>query len=156
MTRRGGAKPGRGFFGIGIIHGKSQPNLGTLWRSAHSFGADLLFTVGARYTPQASDTTKAWRHVPLFNFTDVDDLVAHLPFACRLIGVELCDGAHALPTYKHPETACYLLGAEDHGLSPATLGRCHERIVVPAAARCLNVATAGSIVLYDRAVKVAA
>ena len=56
----------------------------------------------------------------------------------------------ALPAFAHPRRCVYVLGAEDHGLSPAQRAACHRLIVVPGAAHCLNVATAGSIVLYDR------
>ena len=146
----------RGFCWIGVVHGKSPQNIGTLWRSAHGFGAAGIFTVGQRYPMQASDTTKAWRHVPLLHFPTIRDLIDHLPHACRLVGVEIAPKAHTLTNYVHPESACYLLGAEDHGLSPTDLARCHDLVQVPHAARCLNVATAGSILLYDRAVKATA
>lgn len=140
----------RGFCGIGIFHTKTPANVGTLWRSAHGFGADFLFTVGRRYQREASDTTKAWKHVPLYHYLDMADLKAHLPFECRLVGIEYDEDARPLPSYVHPERACYILGAEDGGLSPEAVRACHDLIVVPGAARCLNVATAGSIVLYDR------
>lgn len=39
----------RGYFGIGIYHTKNVLNVGTLWRSAHNFGASFIFTVGMRY-----------------------------------------------------------------------------------------------------------
>lgn len=143
----------RGFFGIGIFHTKSPQNVGTLWRSAHNFGAAFAFTVGKRYQREASDTTKAWRHVPLYHYLDLDDLIEHLPLDCRLVGVELDNRAHSLGGFVHPERACYLLGAEDHGLNPETLRRCHSLVYVPGAERCLNVSVAGSIVLYDRQAK---
>ena len=50
---------------------------------------------------------------------------------------------------EHPERAAYLLGAEDHGLSPAVLAMCHRIVVLPGR-HCLNVAVAGSLILYDR------
>lgn len=31
----------RGYYGIGIYHPKTTENVGTLWRSAHNFGADF-------------------------------------------------------------------------------------------------------------------
>eukprot|EP01047_Picozoa_sp_COSAG01_P129466 COSAG01_NODE_58919_length_303_cov_0.759804_1_plen_52_part_10 len=40
------AASGDGFFGIGIVHGKSRANQGTLWRSAYQLGAAFTFTVG--------------------------------------------------------------------------------------------------------------
>ena len=37
------------FYGIGIVNTKTEANIGTLWRSAHAFGASFIFTVGRRY-----------------------------------------------------------------------------------------------------------
>jgi tRNA G18 (ribose-2'-O)-methylase SpoU len=139
----------RGYFGIGIEGSKTPVNVGTLWRSAGILGASFIFTVGHRYPKQASDTIKAWRHIPLWTFADLDDLAAHVPMDCELIGVELDDRARLLRDFKHPERACYLLGAEDHGLSAAALHRC-KRVVRLPGDYSLNVAVAGSIVVYDR------
>ncbi len=144
----------RGFFAVGVYHPKHAVNIGTLWRTAHAFGAALLFTVGARYDRQSSDTTKAWRHVPLIEYPDIDALVDGLPYSCPLVGVELHDAATPLGRFEHPERAAYLLGAEDHGLPPSILARCHHLVVLPGE-YCLNVATAGSIVAYDRIAKAA-
>jgi len=141
----------RGYFGVGVWHAKNAENIGTLWRSAHNFGAAFIFTVGRRYKQQASDTTKAWRHVPLLHFEDIEALIAGLPFSCRLVGIELDDRAKPLAAYHHPERAVYLLGAEDHGLSEEMRRRCHDLIVIEGAERCLNVAVAGSLVMYQRA-----
>lgn len=142
----------RGFCAIGIEHSKTPVNVGTLWRSAANMGAAFIFTVGGRYPHQRSDTLKAWRHVPLFDFESVGDLTEHLPFDCRLVGVELVPTAKPLPAFKHPERACYLLGAEDRGLSDDALAVCDHLTEIPST-RCLNVAVAGSIVLYDRTAK---
>ena len=139
----------RGYFGIGVFKSKSHINIGTLWRSANIFGADFIFTVGQRYSKQHSDTYKTPRHVPLFFFKDIDDLIDHLPDSCPLVGVEMDDRAKNLWTYRHKERACYILGAEDHGLNEDVLNRCHYLIKLPGE-RSLNVATAGSIVMYHR------
>jgi tRNA(Leu) C34 or U34 (ribose-2'-O)-methylase TrmL len=145
----GSSKADRGFCGIGVFHPKTSINVGTLWRSAHVLGADFIFTVGRRYERQSSDTTKAWKHLPLFNFESMDDLHEHLPYGCPLVGVELDPRAVPLSGFKHPERACYVLGAEDHGLSLDALERCHAVIQLPGT-YCLNVAVAGSIVLHHR------
>lgn len=142
----------RGFFAIGIEHGKTLPNLGTLWRSANLFGAAFIFTVGARYRAQASDTLKTPRHVPLVSYRDIADLVEHLPYSCPLVGVELDPSAHAIGAYKHPERACYLLGAEDHGLTKSAQAACHQLVRLPGRFS-MNVAVAGSIVMFDRDTK---
>lgn len=139
----------RGFCGIGVWHPKTPINVGTLWRTAHAFDVAWLFTVGRRYTQQSSDTTKAWRHVPLVHYADLDDVIAHLPLSTQLVGVELAKTATSIRTFPHPERACYLLGAEDYGLTPTILERCHHVVQLPGR-YCLNVAIAGSLVLYDR------
>ena len=61
------ARDANGFFGIGIVTGKTQANLGTLWRSAFMLGAAYIFTVGSRNAwEKAADTYKAWRRLPAF------------------------------------------------------------------------------------------
>lgn len=142
----------RGYFGIGVWKAKFAVNTGTLWRSAFALGADFVFTVGRRFDRQAGDTPRTWRHVPMFSFVDIDDLVAHLPYSCPLVGVELHERARPLGNFIHPQRACYLLGAEDHGLSPDILARCHQLVQIPSSV-CLNVATAGAIIMYDRSNK---
>jgi tRNA G18 (ribose-2'-O)-methylase SpoU len=142
-----------GYCGIGIFHSKSTVNVGTLWRSAYNFDIDFIFTVGRRYDRQPSDTLNTPKHIPLFRYRDLSDLIAHLPFGCTLVGVELHENAQMLPFFTHPKQACYLLGAEDFGLSKEALEKCHKLVQIPHAFNCLNVATAGSIVLYDRGVK---
>jgi tRNA G18 (ribose-2'-O)-methylase SpoU len=145
----------RGYFGIGIWHAKTENNVGTLWRSAYLLGASFVFTVGRRYRKQASDTATTWRHIPLFHFEDVDALIRHMPYSCPLVGVELDPRAHPVTRFIHPERACYLLGAEDHGLSPDVRNRCHALVQLPGEFS-MNVAAAGTIVLYDRLAKVEA
>lgn len=139
----------RGYCGIGVYHPKHEQNIGTLFRSAYNFGADFVFTVGRRYKVQASDTTKTNRHMPVFHFQTFDDLVNHLPLESRLVCVELTDDAEPLTTFQHPHQCVYLLGAEDYGL-PQRLTNKFQTIIVPGTKHCLNVATTGSIVLYDR------
>lgn len=144
----------RGYFGIGIENTKTAANVGTLWRSAHIFGAAFLFTVGRRYRQQASDTMKTPRHVPLYAYETFDEFYMHLPHGCQLIGVELDERAVPLARFTHPERCVYLLGAEDHGLSKEALATCHG-LVQLIGEHCMNVAVAGSIVMHDRATRAA-
>jgi tRNA G18 (ribose-2'-O)-methylase SpoU len=139
----------RGYFGIGIENGKTGANIGTLWRSAHLLGASFIFTIGHRYKRQASDTTKAWRHIPLYAYDTFDGFYASLPESCKLIGVEMDSKAAPLGRFVHPERCVYLLGAEDHGLSKKAMEKCHGLVVLPGD-YSMNVAVAGSLVMYDR------
>lgn len=141
-----------GYFGIGIERGKNTDNLGTLFRSAVALGASFIFTVGGRYHPQSSDTIKSWRHIPYLPYTTIADFKAHLPHECVMVGVELTDDAHPLETFTHPARCAYLLGPEDGSLSTAAQDACHQ-IVRFQSRWCLNVASAGTTVLYDRSAK---
>ena len=139
----------RGFFEIGIYRSKTSANVGTLWRSAFQMGAAGIFTVGRRYPQQASDTVKAYKHVPYREYTDFDALVEGLPYSCPLVAVEM--GGKPMQNFVHPERAMYLLGAEDHGIPPTLLARCHHVISLPSIrTQSYNVAVAGSMVMFDR------
>lgn len=142
----------RGYYGIGIYNGKNTANLGSLWRTAANFGADFIFTVGRRYQKQCSDTTKAYRHIPLYTYENYDDFVKHIPYDCRLVAIELDDEAKSLKNYSHPERCIYLLGAEDHGIPQSILQKCKDIIMIDSD-RCMNVAVTGGIVMYDRLMK---
>ena len=137
----------RGYFGIGVENLKSKVNLGTLWRSAYCLNASFIFVIGKRFERQASDTVKACRHIPLYEYKDKDEFLKHIPYDCRLIGVEIVNGSTTLSRFCHPERAIYILGPEDGSLS--FLNRCHYVISIPSKF-CLNVSVAGSIVMYDR------
>ena len=139
----------RGYFGIGVSNPKKSVNIGTLWRSASNFGAAFLFTIGLRYQQQPSDPTKADRHIPLFHFADLMDFLNHRPRGCALVGVEQSTLSTPIQRFTHPERAMYLLGAEDEGLSAEIQGLCASVIHIETP-RCLNVAVAGSIVMFHR------
>lgn len=141
----------RGYFGIGVYHPKTEMNIGTLWRSAMNFGAAFIFVIGRRYKKQPSDTTKTPLHVPLYQYKDWEEFAANIPHGCVQICVEQTGTAAELSKFTHPERAVYILGAEDHGIPPRLmLGRRTVFIDTP---MCLNVAVAGSIVMYDRQTK---
>jgi len=150
-TRQTTSSTPRGYFGIAIYGAKHDSNVGSLWRTAESYGAALLATVGRRYVHQAADTTKASRHTPLVHYTDLDDLIRHLPLDCPLIGVELDPRATPLEEFVHPERGLYLLGAEDTGLPTEVLDRCDHLVEIPTTRiSSLNVSVAGGIVTYSR------
>ena len=143
----------RGYWGIGAYHPKKAYNFGTMLRNANAFGAAFVFSIGARFPRQAADTARAWRHIPVYQYTDIDDLLAHLPHRCPLIGVEIRDAAIPLPRFTHGERACYLLGAEDYGLPEEIARRCDRLVRIPGVEYCLNMASSATIVMYDRVAK---
>jgi len=137
------------FFGIGIQNGKTPENLGVLWRTAQNMGASYIFTIGNRYAKQACDTHHAVKSLPYFHYKTFQDFYNHLPKGVRIVGVELTDGAESIENFKHPKRCVYLLGAEDHGLTNEAIQKSHFLIKLPSV-YSLNVAVAGSIVMYDR------
>ena len=141
----------RGFFGVGIWYPTNEMNVGTLWRSAFAFGAAFVFTIGRRYKKQCTDTACSTRHVPCFNYSDLEDFNRHRPLDTPLVVIELAGHAESLPAFVHPERAVYLLGSEGGGLPTSLLSK--NQVVEIPSSFCLNVAVAGSIVLYDRASK---
>lgn len=139
----------RGYFEIGVFAPKTETNIGTLWRSAYQLGAAGIFTIGRRYQRQGSDTTAAWRHVPLRHYPTFTDFLAARPFDAELIAVEM--GGKALADFSHPQRAIYLMGAEDFGLPADVLDECDRLVSLEAInTQSFNVAVAGSIVAYSR------
>lgn len=140
----------RGYFGIGV-EGITKPmNVGSLYRSAHAFGAEFVFAIAPVVDLRAvnvSDTSKTAKHLPLYEYASVEEL--QLPKGCRLVGVELLDEAIDLPSFSHPERAAYVLGPERGSLSPELLARCDMTVKIPTKF-CVNVGVAGAILMYDR------
>lgn len=154
LSRKEQSRSTTGFFGIGVYHPKTESNIGTLMRTAFLYKASFVYTIGARYRRQASDTPNTAANVPLFHFETVDDLVDHLPHAAPLVAVELDDRAVTLRQYQHHRNAVYMLGAEDAGIPEQVLAKCHEVVTIESPMPwSMNVATAGSLVIYDRFVK---
>ncbi len=151
MTR-GSDRVSRGYFGIGVERPKGSDNYGTMLRSAFCFDAAYIYTVGRRFPKQCSDTTQSWRHVPAFEYADVADWAAHIPYDAVPIGVELSDRAKPLETFTHPERAVYILGPEDGSLSREAQLVCRDVVQIDTRF-CLNVASAATVLLYDRNMK---
>ena len=147
----------RGYCAIGLDNPKSRENVGGVLRASAVFGAALVVLAGERparakrHMKAPTDPMKAWRHIPTVLVEDVFDAA---PFDCVPVAVDLVEGARELPTFTHPERALYIFGAEDATLGARILDRCTHKVVIPTVAgRCLNLAAAVNVVLYDRWVK---
>ena len=139
----------RGYFSIGV-EGISKPmNLGTLMRSAHAFGASFCFSldVSRHLRSTLADTANSFDHIPYYDWANVDEMV--LPKKCQLVGIELTKEAIELPSFRHPLRAAYILGRERGSLSDEVMARCDHIVKIPTQF-CINVAIAGSVVMYDR------
>src|SRR5882724_12176459 len=122
----------KGYFGIGVDGASKAMNVGTLFRTAHAFGAAFVFTLRAHYDRREgglSDTSDTPASVPTYHFADLESF--RLPQGCRLIGVEITDGAIELPSFRHPRQAAYVLGAEREGLSADVQSLCDYVVKIP-------------------------
>lgn len=152
MARLKQTYPSNGYFGIGIVNNHDQLNIGTLWRSAYIMGASFIFTIEGKYKKQTTDVVNAWQKIPLYHYDSIEELKKHLPYDAPLIAVELDERATDLAQFSHPNRAVYLLGNEQSGLTAEIVEQCHHIIKLPGT-YSLNVAVAGSIVMYDRVAK---
>ena len=96
----------KGYFGIGVDGVSKAMNVGTLFRTAHAFGASFVFTINAHYDRRKggqADTSDTPRSVPTHHFENLEAF--RLPLGCRLVGVEIADDAIDLPSFRHPRQA---------------------------------------------------
>lgn len=142
----------RGYACVALDNPKSAANVGAVCRAAHIYKCALIAISGQRFKRlqrNSTNTTKAERHMPILECTDVFDV---LPFDCVPIAVDLLPDAVPLPTFKHPERAFYIFGAEDATLGQSIISRCKYIIMVPTW-HCMNLSAAVNVVLYDRLAK---
>ncbi|PNW83678.1 hypothetical protein CHLRE_05g238950v5 [Chlamydomonas reinhardtii] len=140
-----------------ITHSVSKRhNIGTIVRSATAFGVKEVCLVGSRqfntFGSHGSDAHVAFRH-----FDTLAKCVQHLKEVegCRVLGVEICEGA--LPVQEHPFTGptAFLLGNEGQGMTDRQMALCDGFVYIPqhgAGTASLNVAVAASIVLHHFAI----
>lgn len=137
---------------IGLDNPKNVTNVGAVLRAAGCFGVDSVFYTGARYDRAvkfATDTKNSINNIPL---QQVDDLLVAVSVQCKIVVVELVEGAISLVNYQHPKNAYYVFGPEDSSLSQSVVDRADDVVYIPTAG-CLNLAASVNIVLYDRTVK---
>ncbi len=140
----------KGYFGIGVEGVSKAMNVGTLFRTAHAFGASFVFTINAQYRRRdggQADTSDTPGAVPTYHFAGVEEF--RLPQGCRLVGIEITDDAFELPSFRHPRQVAYLLGAEREGLSSSAQSLCDFVVRIPTRFS-VNLGVAGAIVMYDR------
>ncbi len=128
-----------------------EHNVGTLVRTAHAAAAQEVVLVGDReWNIEAAKTAQ--------DFTDVTILESETAFldhvrdrGWSLVAVELDDRAVSLFEAEYPENPCFLLGAERDGLPRSLIDAAEMVVQIPqwGLVPCLNLAVAGSIVMYD-------
>ena len=115
-------------------------NVGTLLRSADAFGAGVLLSDGCAdpFGPKALRAAMGSTfRVPL------------RPFELRNAVALVADGGDSLDTLDRYDT--FVLGSEREGLPAEVVEQCDARMSIPVqGVESLNVAMAGTIVLYER------
>ncbi len=140
----------RGYFGIGVEEISKEQNVGTIVRSAHSFGASFFFTIKPDVDVDAmrtTDTSDAFEHLPYYQYEKPQAL--KLPMECTLVGIEFVEESIELPSFRHPMRAAYIFGPEMGSLSAPVVEQCHHVVKIPMKF-CVNVGVAAAITMYDR------
>ena len=137
---------------IGLINPKSPTNVGAVMRAAGCYGVDNVYYTGTRFDRARkfhTDTKNITETIPLVG---VEDLKLTLTPQCKVVAVELIEGATSLPQFIHPNEAFYIFGPEDGSISKDVLAWCDEVVYVPTKG-CMNLAATVNVLLYDRLAK---
>lgn len=130
-------------------------NIGTLIRSADAFGLDqVIITKGSCdiYNPKAlRSTMSSIFHLPVFDSIEQESCLNYLCANNIPILVTVPDStAIDLTGFESPQKWAIVLGNEGNGVDEIWLERASYRLTIPmhGNAESLNVAMAGSIVMY--------
>ncbi len=132
-----------------LINPKSPTNVGAVMRAAGCYGVNAVYYTGQRYGHArnfVTDTKQISNSIPLEAVDTISELKKE---GIRVVGVELIDGATALPHYQHHENTLYVFGPEDGSLRKDTLKHCDDVVYIPTNG-CMNLAATANVVLYDR------
>lgn len=128
-----------------------EHNVGSLVRTAHAVAAEEVMLVGDReWNVEAARTAELYTTVT--QLADLDEFRSHLADRCfNLVAVELDERAVNLFEAEYPERPCFLLGTEIGGVPQPLLCEAAMVVQIPqwGLVPSLNLAVAGSIVLYD-------
>jgi len=72
--------------GTGVLGGKTESNVGTLWRSAFQLDAKGIFVIGSRYKKESTDVVKAVQKIPLIQYPDWNAFCAAAPYDAKWVG----------------------------------------------------------------------
>ncbi len=128
-----------------------EHNVGSLVRTAHAAAAAEVVLVGEReWNVEAAKTSELYTTVT--QLADKESFRKHLESRrWNLVAVELDSRAVNVFDAEYPERPCFLLGAEIGGVPGELLDDAELVVQIPqwGLVPSLNLAIAGSIVLYD-------
>ena len=131
-------------------------NVGSLVRTAHAAALREVILVGERdWNREAARTADLYTTVTQLPADPAVFLDHVRSRGYTLVAVELAPGAVNLFEADYPENPCFLLGAELGGVPEPLLEAARLVVRIPqwGLVPCLNVAVAGSIVVYDHLAK---
>jgi len=138
-------------FSVAAWNISKEHNVGSLIRTAHATAASEVILAGTRdWNVEAARTSELYTHL-----VHVDTESALLERVRRqgrrLVAVELDERAVSLLDAVYPEHPCFLLGAELGGVPETLLDEAELIVRIPqwGLVPSLNLAVAGSIVIYD-------
>jgi len=150
---RRGAHYRRGLRNIAIAgwNTRKEHNVGSLIRTAHAAAVREVLLIGDRdWNIPAAKTSDQFTEINFLQ--DEEDFLAHVARRdYALVAVELESRAVSLFDACYPENPCFLIGAERDGIPVSLLDKAEVIVQIPqwGLVPCLNLAVAGSIVLYD-------
>jgi len=128
-----------------------EHNVGSLVRTAHAVAAEEVILVGDReWNVEAARTSELYTELTVL--PDAGAFLAHLERHRRqLVAVELDRRAVTLFEARYPERPCFVVGAELGGIPEELLERARLVVRIPqwGLVPSLNLAVAGSVVVYD-------
>ncbi len=128
-----------------------EHNVGSLVRTAHAVAAEEVILIGGRgWNVEAARTSELYTTVT--HLDDLDGFRRHLEARqWSLVAVELDARAVNVFDAAYPERPCFVLGAELVGVPIELLDEADLVVQIPqwGLVPSLNLAVAGSIVLYD-------
>ena len=142
---------------IVLVNTKFGHNAGMVKRLAACFGVPNVHCTGRRIWDEVNEMDRVPREERIKGYDMINLFWSENPFPklhpdCVPIAVEFRPNSELLFDFKHPENATYIFGPEDGTLDRSILTRCHSFVKMDTM-ECLNLATAVSIVLYDRSLK---
>jgi TrmH family RNA methyltransferase len=133
---------------------RSERNLGSLIRTSEAIGGDGFILVGPRIDPFDPAVVRASMGA-LFRQTLIRTNECSLRnwvrrHRCRVIGASP-DGSAELHRFDYPRPTILVLGEERRGLTPLQRDLCSDLVRIPmvGAVDSLNLAVAGSLLLYE-------
>jgi len=150
-------KPSPGSGLILVLAGIQDPgNLGTILRSAESFGATGIISLPgtvSQWNPKAMRASAgSVLRMPLLS-ASVSECFERLRSSGHRILAAMAHEAEPLDKVDLARSVALLIGSEGSGLSPELAAQCDDRITIPCPGpvESLNAAVAASILLYEAA-----